>query len=113
MPRIRSSRRAPGLKESDYDHEIGLVDDDDARDSLAAATSRESPPEVASPDVGGPSTAQTGSHASSSLSVPSGKPSPIERVSEALNASAEAQSPELEPEEQPGRGPSIEIEGEL
>lgn len=33
MVRVRSSRRVAGLKPGDYDHEIGLVDHDEADDA--------------------------------------------------------------------------------
>lgn len=38
MPRVRSSRRVAGLKPTDYDHEISIVDHDGTPDRGAGAT---------------------------------------------------------------------------
>lgn len=43
MPSFRSSRRVPGLKDSDYDHEINLVDHDDRVASPSLETPGDGP----------------------------------------------------------------------
>ncbi|KAJ6440302.1 meiotically up-regulated 65 protein [Purpureocillium lavendulum] len=47
MVRVRSSRRVPGLRPSDYDHEIGLVDNDEAGAEAAATAASRSSDDVA------------------------------------------------------------------
>lgn len=44
MPKVRSSRRAAGLKPTDYDHEISLVDHDEYDGAASSGTA--TPPEV-------------------------------------------------------------------
>jgi hypothetical protein len=99
MPKLRSSRRAPGLKDSDYDHEIGLIDHDPP---LAIASAE---------------TTEIGRSSSGSALSPQG---------EASSSSQAIQRPGLTSQrdngrppssasrtERRGRGPSIEIQGGL
>lgn len=106
MLRVRSSRRAAGLKPGDYDHEIGLVDhdgalaqrDDGAGDSGFDRVATESPllPLVEAEDQ------------------PSSVPSPRPEESDTDAHIQDCPTDELERQEelpQPALRPSVEIQG--
>lgn len=108
MPRVRTSRRVSGLKETDYDHEISLVDDDGAPDILVNGSSKSN--ESVGASGGEPSTQPQDNNASPSSSVASGNASPAGDGSQPTSGSAEQAGRAGRGH---GRGPSIEILGEL
>ncbi|TPX15724.1 uncharacterized protein E0L32_000058 [Thyridium curvatum] len=95
MPKIkpRSSRRAPGLKDSDYDHEINLVDH-------AASPSAQSPNLEASPsNHASKRDATQRAEASSSRAPEQRQDAPIPKITRQSDSFPK------------GRGPAVEVEG--
>ncbi|CAI4215095.1 unnamed protein product [Parascedosporium putredinis] len=104
MPRVRTSRRVSGLKETDYDHEIALVDDDGAPDILVNDSSKSNVSVGAS--RGEPSTQPQDTNVSPGSSAESGNASPTGDGTQPTSGSAEQAGREGRGH---GRGPSIEI----
>jgi len=107
MPRMRTSRRVSGLKETDYDHEIALVDDDGAPDILVNSSSKSNVSVAAS--GGEPSTQPQDNNASPNSPAASENASPAGDGNQPTSGSAEQAGRAGRGH---GRGPSIEILGE-
>lgn len=104
MPRLRSSRRVLGLKESDYDHEIDLVDHDSPPASPRPLSSN------GASNSGGPSPRRSGERQPSRAESSSkGKGKQVEPVVKRRSDEAAGATPQ--PGQDSRRGPSIEIQG--
>lgn len=102
MVKLRSSRRVTGLKESDYDHAIDLVDHDSPPASPRSLSNGAS-------NSGGPSPRRSGERRPSRAES-SGKGKQAEPV--VRRTSTEAADGTPPPGQEPRGGPSIEIQGE-
>ncbi|PKS07539.1 hypothetical protein jhhlp_006143 [Lomentospora prolificans] len=112
MPRMRTSRRVSGLKETDYDHEINLVDGDDAANGLVTSDSKQSMGNAASSNDGELSSRATKQNPLPSTSGPSSQTSLSRRGRPPAKGGAGEHALEPDSGDGEGRGPSIEIQGE-